>query len=314
MKILVTGAAGFIASHVADAYLADGHQVVIIDDLSSGKRANLPAAAKFYNADIRSQEAREIVRNERPQVLSHHAAQMDVRRSVADPHFDAEVNVLGTINMLESGREVGVTKVIFASSGGAVYGEQETFPAAESHPLYPLSPYGVTKATGEHYLFYYHAVYGVPYVALRYGNVFGPRQDPHGEAGVIAIFTERLLAGQVPTINGDGKQTRDYVFVGDVVRANLAALATNFVGPVNIGTGVETDVDALYAHLRVLTGSPHQAQHGPAKAGEQRRSVVDIRRAAEVLDWKPEVPLEEGLRRTVEFFRARMQDGTQSGG
>ena len=310
MKILVTGAAGFIASHVADAYLADGHQVVIIDDLSSGKRANLPAAAKFYNADIRSQEAREIVRNERPQVLSHHAAQMDVRRSVADPHFDAEVNVLGTINMLESGREVGVTKVIFASSGGAVYGEQETFPAAESHPLYPLSPYGVTKATGEHYLFYYHAVYGVPYVALRYGNVFGPRQDPHGEAGVIAIFTERLLAGQVPTINGDGKQTRDYVFVGDVVRANLAALATNFVGPVNIGTGVETDVDALYAHLRVLTGSPHQAQHGPAKAGEQRRSVVDIRRAAEVLDWKPEVPLEEGLRRTVEFFRARMQDGT----
>ncbi len=173
-------------------------------------------------------------------------------------------------------------------------------------PDNPLSPYGITKVTGEHYLFYYHAVYGLPYVALRYGNVFGPRQDPHGEAGVVAIFTERLLAGQTPTINGDGKQTRDYVFVGDVVRANVAALATGFVGPINIGTGKETDVDTLYAHLRVLTGSPHQAQHGPAKAGEQRRSVIAIARAAEVLGWRPEMPLEEGLRRTVEFFRARV--------
>ena len=310
MKVLVTGGAGFIASHIADAYLAGGHEVVIIDDLSSGKRANLPAAAKFYHADIRSPEAREIVRSERPQVLSHHAAQMDVRRSVADPAFDAEVNVLGFINLLEAAREVGASKVLFASSGGAVYGEQEEFPAPESHPHNPLSPYGITKATGEHYLFYYHAVYGLPYVALRYANVFGPRQDPHGEAGVVAIFTERLLAGQAPTINGDGKQTRDYVFVGDVVRANVAALATSFVGPINIGTGVETDVNVLYTHLRVLTGSPFQAEHGPAKTGEQRRSVIDNRRAAEVLKWKPEIPLEEGLRRTVEFFRARLRAGT----
>jgi len=307
MKILVTGGAGFIASHIADAYLAAGHEVVVVDDLSSGKRANLPAAAKFYHADIRSPEAREIVRNERPQVLSHHAAQMDVRRSVADPAFDAEINVLGLINMLEGAREVGAERVIFASSGGATYGEQTEFPAPETHVHNPLSPYGITKATGEHYLFYYHAVYGLPYVALRYGNVFGPRQDPHGEAGVVAIFTERLLAGQTPTINGDGKQTRDYVFVGDVVRANVAALTTSFVGPVNIGTAIETDVDTLYAHLRVLTGSPHQAQHGPAKAGEQRRSVIAIGRAAEVLRWRPEMPLEEGLRRTVEFFRARLQ-------
>ncbi len=306
MKILVTGGAGFIASHIADAYLAGGHEVVIIDDLSSGKRANLPEAAKFYHADIRSPEAREIVRNEAPQVLSHHAAQMDVRRSVADPAFDAEVNVLGLINMLEGAREVGVERVIFASSGGATYGEQEEFPAPETHVHNPLSPYGITKATGEHYLYYYHAVYDLPYVALRYGNVFGPRQDPHGEAGVVAIFTERLLAGQTPTINGDGKQTRDNVFVGDVVRANVAALTTDFVGPVNIGTGIETDVNALYAHLRVLTGSPSQAQYGPAKAGEQRRSVIAITRAAEVLGWRPETPLEEGLRRTVEFFRARL--------
>ncbi len=307
MKILVTGGAGFIASHISDAYLAAGHEVVIVDDLSGGKRANVPAAAKFYHADIRSPETRDIIRNEEPEVISHHAAQMDVRRSVADPTFDAEVNVLGTINLLEGAREVGTKKVLFASSGGAVYGEQEKFPAPESHPTRPLSPYGITKATGELYLFYYHAVHGLPYVALRYANVFGPRQDPHGEAGVVAIFTERLLASQAPTINGDGKQSRDYVFVSDLVRANVAALTTSFVGPINIGTGIETDVNALYAHLRVLTGSPHAAQHGPAKAGEQRRSVVDNSRAREVLGWKPEIPLEEGLRRTVEFFRARMQ-------
>ncbi len=310
MKILVTGGAGFIASHIADAYIAAGHEVVILDDLSSGKRANLPAAAKFYHADIRTPEAREIVRNERPQVLSHHAAQMDVRKSVADPAFDAAVNVLGMINMLEGAREVGVQKVLFASSGGATYGEQDEFPAPESHPHNPLSPYGITKATGEHYLYFYHAIYGMPYVALRYANVYGPRQDPHGEAGVVAIFTERLLANEAPTINGDGKQTRDYVFVGDVVRANLAALDRPFVGSVNIGTGVETNVTTLYAHLRVLTGSPHPSQHGPAKAGEQRRSVIAIDRAAKELGWKPEIPLEEGLRRTVEFFRARLQSPT----
>ena len=307
MKILVTGGAGFIASHISDAYIAAGHEVVIVDDLSSGKRTNLPAAAKFYHADIRTPEAREIIRNERPQVLSHHAAQMDVRRSVADPAFDASVNVIGMINMLEGAREVGVEKVMFASSGGATYGEQTEFPAPETHPHDPLSPYGITKATGEHYLFFYHAIYGMPYVALRYANVYGPRQDPHGEAGVVAIFTERLLANQPPTINGDGKQTRDYVFVGDVVRANLAALERPYVGSVNVGTGVETDVTTLYTHLRVLTGSPHPAQHGPAKAGEQRRSVIAIGRAREVLGWKPEISLEEGLRRTVEFFRARLQ-------
>lgn len=305
MKVLVTGGAGFIASHISDALLAAGHEVVVIDDLSGGKRTNVPAAAKFYHADIRAPEVREIMRNERPDVLCHHAAQMDVRRSVADPAFDADVNVLGMINLLEGAREVGVKKVLFASSGGAVYGEQDDFPAAESHATRPLSPYGITKATGELYLFYYHAVHGLPYVALRYANVFGPRQDPHGEAGVVAIFTERLLDDKPPTINGDGKQSRDYVFVGDVVRANLKALESDLVGPVNIGTGIETDVNMLYTHLRVLTASPHQATHGPAKAGEQRRSVVSNHRAAEVLGWTPEVTLEEGLRRTVEFFRSR---------
>ena len=305
MKIAVTGGAGFIASHIADAYAAAGHHVIVIDNLSSGKRANVPSAAKFYDADIRAPEVQEIFRSERPQVLSHHAAQMDVRRSVADPGFDADVNVLGTINLLEAARAAGVERVLFASSGGAVYGEQSVFPAPESHPHQPLSPYGITKSTGEHYLAFYHAVHGLRYVALRYSNVFGPRQDPHGEAGVVAIFSERLLAGEVPTIYGDGKQTRDYVFVGDVVRANLAALDTDFVGPVNIGTGIETDVNALCEQMRVLTGSAHRPHHAPARAGEQRRSAVAIDRAREVLGWRPEVTLEEGLRRTVEFFRAR---------
>ena len=305
MKVLVTGGAGFIASHISDALLAAGHEVVVIDNLSGGKRTNVPAAAKFYHADIRAPEVREIMRNEQPQVVCLHAAQMDVRKSVADPAFDADVNVIGMINLLEGAREVGVKKVLFASSGGAVYGEQDEFPAPESHATRPLSPYGITKASGELYLSYYHAVHGLPYVALRYANVFGPRQDPHGEAGVVAIFTERLLDDKPPTINGDGKQTRDYVFVGDVVRANLKALEADFIGPVNIGTGIETDVNTLYTHLRVLTESPHQATHGPAKAGEQLRSVVLNHRAAEVLGWAPEVTIEEGLRRTVEFFRAR---------
>jgi len=305
MKIAVTGGAGFIASQIADAYVAAGHDVIVIDNLITGKRANVPSAAKFFQADIRAPEIAEIFRSERPQVLSHHAAQLDVRKSVADPAFDADVNLLGTLNLLAAAREVGVSRVLFASSGGAVYGEQEIFPADEAHPQRPISPYGITKATGEHYLAFFRAVHGIPYVALRYSNVYGPRQDPHGEAGVVAIFCQRLLAGEIPTVFGDGKQTRDYVFVGDVVHANLAALTSDFVGAVNIGTGVETDVNELCEHLRVLTGCPHQPKHAPARAGEQLRSVVAIDRARQVLGWRPEVTLEEGLRRTVEFFRTR---------
>jgi UDP-glucose 4-epimerase len=305
MKIAVTGGAGFIASQIADAFVAAGHEVIVIDNLTSGTRSNVPPAAKLYEVDIRAPEIAEIFRSERPDVLSHHAAQLDVRKSVADPGYDADVNLLGTLNLLEAARAVGVSRVLFASSGGAVYGEQQVFPAPESHPHQPISPYGITKATGELYLAFYHAVHGIPYVALRYSNVFGPRQDPHGEAGVVAIFCQRLLAGEIPTIYGDGKQTRDYVFVGDVVRANLAALESDFVGPVNIGTSIETDVNALCDHVRMLTGCPHQAKHAQARAGEQMRSVVAIDLAREVLGWRPQVTLEEGLRRTVEFFRAR---------
>jgi UDP-glucose 4-epimerase len=305
MKILVTGGAGFIAGHVVDAYVNAGHEVVVIDDLSGGRRENVNPAARFYQLDIRSAEARAMVEREQPEVLNHHAAQMDVRRSVADPVFDAEVNVVGFLNLLESGRRNGLKRVLFASSGGTVYGEQERFPAPETHSTAPLSPYGITKLASEHYLHYYAATYGLSYVALRYANVYGPRQNPHGEAGVVAIFTVKLLAGEQPVINGAGKQTRDYVYIDDVVRANLLALESDYTGPLNIGTAVETDVNVLFGHLLRETGSSAAEVHGPAKAGEQARSVLDPSRALAVLGWKPQVDLAEGLRRTVEDFRRR---------
>lgn len=305
MRVLVTGGAGFIGSHVVEAYIGAGHDVIIVDDLSSGKRENLHPQARFVHADIQDPVVRQLIVREQVEVVNHHAAQMDVRRSVADPLFDARVNLLGMLNVLEGAREAGVKKVIFASSGGAVYGEQDVFPADEEHPTRPISPYGVSKRSGEHYLYYYRAVYGIPYVALRYANVYGPRQDPHGEAGVVAIFTLRLLSGQQPVINGDGKQTRDYVFVKDVARANLATLPVAYTGPINIGTSIETDVNQLFGHLRSLINSPLPEMHGPAKLGEQLRSVIAWTRAAEVLGWRPQVSLGEGLRQTVEYFRTR---------
>jgi UDP-glucose 4-epimerase len=305
MKILVTGGAGFIGSHVVDAYLGGGHDVVVVDDLSTGRRENLNPRARFHRLDITEPGTVELIADERPEIVNHHAAQMDVRRSVADPGFDARVNVLGTIHLLEGARRAGARRVIFASSGGAVYGEQEVFPAPETHPTQPMSPYGVTKRAGELYGFFYQTEYRMPFLALRYANVYGPRQDPHGEAGVVAIFTGRMLREEPVTVNGDGRQTRDYVYVGDVVRANVLALSATLVGPVNIGTGVETDVNTLARLLLEVVGSRSEVRHGPAKPGEQRRSVIDARLAVERFGWKPEVSLADGLRRTVEFFRAR---------
>jgi UDP-glucose 4-epimerase len=305
MRILVTGGAGFIGSHIVDTYINAGHDVIVVDDLSTGKRENLNSKARFVQADIQDPTVRQLIVQEKVEVLNHHAAQMDVRRSVADPLFDARINILGMLNLLEGAREAGVKKIIFASSGGTVYGEQETFPATEEHSTRPICPYGVSKRTGEHYLYFYNVEYRIPYIALRYANIYGPRQDPHGEAGVVAIFTLRLLAGEQPIINGDGKQTRDYVFVGDVARANLAALQTDYTGPINIGTGSETDVNQLFGYLRQLTGSPAPETHGPAKPGEQRRSVLAWGRAQQLLGWQPEMKIEEGLRRTVEYFRTR---------
>jgi len=303
MKICVTGGAGFIASHVAGAYLEAGHEVVVLDDLSSGKRGQVPAGAKFYQADVQDPAVARIFADEKPELLNHHAAQMDVRRSVADPAFDARVNILGLINLLEAARACGTRRVLFASSGGAAYGEQDVFPAPETHKLEPVSPYGVSKRASELYLSCYRAMYDLEYVAMRYANVYGPRQDPHGEAGVVAIFSQKLLAGETPTINGDGKQTRDYVFVGDLVRANLRLATHAFSGALNFGTGVETDVNTLFRMLRELSGASVPERHGAAKPGEQKRSVISPALAAELIDWRPEVSLREGLARTVEYFR-----------
>jgi UDP-glucose 4-epimerase len=305
MRILVTGGAGFIGSHTVDALVATGaHEVAALDDLSSGKRERMNPAARLHHADLRNAaEVGLILDRERPEVIFHLAAQMDVRRSVAHPVFDAEVNIIGFLNLIESARERGLRRVIFASTGGAIYGEQERFPCDESHPRRPVSPYGAAKLSAEAYLFYYRAQYGVEYVALRYANVYGPRQDPHGEAGVVAIFCGRLLDGKPCTIFGDGAQTRDYVYVGDVVRANIAALNANVSGAFNIGTGVETSVNQLYRELARAAGSQAEPTYGPARPGEQSRSVISPARAAKELSWRPEVTLSEGLRRTFEFFR-----------
>jgi UDP-glucose 4-epimerase len=303
MKVLVTGGAGFIGSHVCDEFAREGHQVVALDNLSSGTKENLSPRIPLIELDIRSSQAAAYIERERPDVVCHLAAQMDVRRSVQDPRFDAEVNILGMLNLLEASRRAGVKKVIFSSTGGAIYGEQEIFPAPESHPTRPVSPYGVSKAAGELYLGYYRAAYGLTYVALRYANVYGPRQNPHGEAGVVAIFAQRLVTGQTCAIFGDGRQTRDFVFGPDVARANYLAFERDFVGPINVGTGIETDVNRLYALLAKAAGSSEPPLYAAAKPGEQRRSSVDFSLARKVLGWQPTVGLEDGLRKTLAFFR-----------
>lgn len=311
MRILVTGGAGFIGSHTVDALIAaQAHEVAVVDDLSAGKRDQVNRAARFHHADVRDAAAVErIMAQERPEVMLHFAAQMDVRRSVADPAFDAEVNLVGFLNLMEAGRRHGLRRVVFASTGGAIYGEQDAFPADESHPCRPLSPYGVAKFSTESYLFFYRAQYGIEYAAMRYANVYGPRQDPHGEAGVVAIFCGRLLAAQPVTIFGDGEQTRDYVFVGDVVRANVAAVAAAVSGAINVGTGVETSVNQLYRTLATVAGSGRPPGYAPARPGEQKRSVIAAGRAERELGWRPEVTLEEGLRRTYSFFQERSAKG-----
>ena len=306
MKILVTGGAGFIGSHVADAMLRAGHTVHVLDDLSSGKPENIPDAATFHQLDIRDDALQDLFAQEQYEVLVHHAAQMDVRKSVADPQFDATVNVLGFLNLMEAGKDNGLQKVIFASTGGAIYGEPDSTPQDESHALRPLSPYGITKLTTEKYLYFYEAQYGIRYVALRYANIYGPRQNPHGEAGVVAIFTQRLLNGEQPIIYGNGRQTRDYVYVGDVVRANLAAL--KYEGDseiINIGTAKETDVNTLFHRLADIIDPSFEEQHAEGKPGEQRRSVLGYDKALKLLGWSPQVSLEEGLQETVDWFAAQ---------
>ena len=303
MRVLVTGGAGFIASHVVDAYVERGHEVTVVDDLSSGLRENVHPKAELLEADLRDPATVEKLRRGRFDLLNHHAAQIDVRVSVADPAADAELNIVAALRLFQSQIEAGVKKIIFASSGGAAYGEPQFTPQTEEHPVNPISPYGCAKLAIDQYLAYFRAVHGIPSASLRYGNVYGPRQRKDGEAGVVAIFGGAILDGAPIRINGTGEQTRDYVFVEDVMRANMAVSENDLIGVFNVGTGVETSVNTLFEILRRALGSEVKPEHGPAKPGEQMRSVLDgtrLRKAARLPD---PVPVEEGIRRTVEWMR-----------
>lgn len=303
---LVTGGAGFIGSHVADAYLARGWRVTILDNLSTGKRGNVDSRAELIEADINDARSMDVVRELKPDLISHHAAQIDVRVSVNDPALDAQTNVVASVRLLQTAASIGVARFVFASTGGAIYGEPEAGPQDETHPTRPLSPYGCAKLSVEQYLNYFRVVQGLPTVALRYANVYGPRQNAKGEAGVIAIFTERMLRGEEVTIYGSGAQTRDFVFVRDVVAANLAVTdAPDLAGPYNVGTGVETDLIALHAALVEATGATLPPRHAPAKTGEQLRSVLDGRKLRGLASLAEPVSLSEGLRQTVEWYRAK---------
>lgn len=303
-KILVTGGAGFIGSHVVDLFVAEGYEVVIVDDLSTGRASNLNPAAKFYQVDIRSPQLREVFQAEKPDFVSHHAAQMDVRRSVAQPLFDADINILGSINLLEIAKDFQVKRFVYISTGGAVYGEPERLPCDESHPINPICQYGASKHTVEHYLYMYYANYGLKYTVLRYPNVFGPRQDPHGEAGVVAIFTGRMLEGESVTIYGDGEQTRDFVYVGDCAQANLLALTIDHEpGIYNLGWGRPTSINEICSVLVDITDYSLPVQYGPAKVGETRHIYLDASKVKQDLGWAPTITLEEGLEKTVDYFK-----------
>jgi UDP-glucose 4-epimerase len=302
-SVLVTGGAGFIGSHLADALLAAGHRVVVFDDLSTGRRERVPPAARFVEGDLRTFDLARLLRQERVAAVFHHAAQIDVRKSVEDPVFDAEVNVLGTIRLAGACLKAGVAQILFASSGGAIYGDPQGFAAAEDHPMNPVSPYGTAKLAAEKYLECLSRGTPLAVTLLRYANVYGPRQDGSGEAGVVGIWMNRLLAGQDAVIYGDGGQSRDFVYVGDVVAANLAAFRAKAAGVFNIGTGTETTINELYSRVAAACATPRPARREAGKPGEQRRSVLDVARARAALGFTASVTLPEGLRRTAAWFR-----------
>jgi len=305
LRILVTGGAGFIGSNIVDAYIGAGHEVAVIDNLSSGREENVNPAARLYKLDIRSPELDLVFAKEKPDIINHHAAQIDVRKSVSDPLFDANINILGMIALLEACVKHKVRKVIFASSGGAIYGEPAQLPADESTALDPLAPYGTSKVAGEFYLSCYRALHGLDYTALRYGNIYGPRQDPYGEAGVIAIFCQAMLGDRDVNIFGTGEQLRDYVYVGDVVRANVLALEKGGGERLNIGTGLGTSVNSLFTTLKEIVGYGKDAVYEPPRPGELEKIYLTNRRAHETLGWGPEVDMQRGLELTAEYFRGQ---------
>jgi len=319
-KVLVTGGAGFIASHIVDLLIENNYRVVVVDNLSSGRMENLNKKVKFYNLDIINQEGlAEMFKREKPDYVCHQAAQISVSLSVRDPFFDAQTNILGSLNLLQCCANYQVQGIVFASSGGTIYGEPQQFPITEKYPFRPQSPYGISKVTVEHYLNFYRKNYHLPYVSLRYGNVYGSRQDPYGEAGVIAIFIQKMLKGEIPTINGDGEYIRDYIYVEDVARANLLALQNvlklskviqgeeiekefKFNG-FNLGAGRGTSVNELFSLLKEIIKFPHPANYGPPRAGDLRKNILDCHLIKEILGWQPEVDLSAGLKKTVIWFK-----------
>jgi UDP-glucose 4-epimerase len=303
MNILVTGGAGFIGSHIVDAYIDNNHHVVVVDNLSKGREEFVNPKAIFHQISISDPELSNIIQNEKIEVINHHAAQISISDSVKNPVKDAESNIIGTLQLLQNAVKCGVGKFVFASTGGAIYGEQDYFPAKEDHPQKPTSPYGLSKLSVEGYLRFYKEEYGFKSIIFRYGNVFGPRQNPNGEAGVVAIFYNRLLNGLAPIINGDGDQTRDYIFIRDVVRANLLALSLDGSGTFNVGTGQETSVNELTRLILETADSNIDVQKSKKNNFEQRRSCLDNRKIKESLNWSPEVSLKEGLTETYSFFK-----------
>lgn len=303
MKILVTGGAGFIGSHIVDAFLSAGHDVCVVDDLSTGFRHNLAPGVPLHVVDIRDADLSDVFEKERPEIVCHQAARANVRESFEKPLLYADVNVLGSLNVLECCRRFSVRKVLYASTGGAVYGNPERLPVTENHPINPLDPYGASKHHVEHYLHLYEKNFGISYTSLRYPNVYGPRQNPFGEAGVVAIFTRQMLDGKQPVINGSGEQQRDFVSATDIAQANLLALDKGDGEIMNIGSGLATSINTIYTELANLTGFERKAAYGPAKDGEVYRIYLNADRAGEILGWAPRVSLTEGLGATVEYFR-----------
>jgi len=306
MKILVTGGAGFIASHISDAYIEKGHKVIIVDNLSTGSKENLNPKAKFYCMDIRDKKLADVFDNEKPDIVNHHAAQISVPISAKDPIFDAEVNILGAINVLQNSVKYGVKKVIFSSTGGAIYGDAKEYPTTENYVPKPVSPYAIAKFSVEKYLHYYNHQFGLKYLVLRYANVYGPRQIPHGEAGVVSIFIENILQNKISNLyaypeNPDG-MIRDYVFVGDVVKSNLIGLEKGDNELVNIGTNKETSTGELYHQIAELMNSDIQPKKLGARPGDIHKSCLDISRARNILNWHPQTSLKDGIKQTIEYF------------